>query len=144
MADRTRNDVLLNAGLVVGALVVGVLVWGGVTRVMGPRALDTDPERARIQVEVRNAAGVDGLAATTTDHLRRHGFDVVDIGNAERRERTTVVVRSGTALDARNVAQALGLGPDRVVTGGPTTDYALDVTVYVGTDFEALAPFASD
>ena len=144
MADRTPSDGLLNAGLVVGVVLVGALVWSGVTRLTGRGPIDADPELARIQVEVRNAAAVDGLAARTTAHLRRHGFDVVDIGNAEGRDRTEVVVRSGTALDARHVADALGLAADRVVTGGPTTDYALDVTVYVGADYRTLAPFGAD
>lgn len=138
------SDGLLNAALVAGGLVVLVLLYGFATRAFTtPRAApEARAEHARIQVEVRNAAGVDGLAARTTAHLRRHGFDVVDIGNAAARDTTTVLVRSGTALDARTVAEALGLPPTRVVTGGPTTDYALDVTVYVGADYPRLAPFS--
>ena len=140
MSGSRLSDGLLNAALVAGGLVVLVLLYGFATRAFTPR---TVPDReaadhSRIQVEVRNAAGVDGLAAQTTAHLRRRGFDVVDIGNATARDTTTVLVRSGTALDARHVAQALGLGPERVVTGGPTTDYALDVTVYLGADYRRL------
>ena len=147
MSGSRLSDGLLNAALLVGGLAVLVLLYGFVTRTFTPR---TVPERAaaedhsRIQVEVRNAAGVDGLAAGVTAHLRRRGFDVVDIGNAPARDTTTVVVRSGTALDARYVAQALGLGAERVDTGGPTTDYSLDVTVYVGADYRALASYDSD
>lgn len=144
MSGPRLSDGLLNAALVVGGVVVLVLLYGLATRAFTPR---TVPDRAaadhsRIQVEVRNAAGVDGLAAEVTAHLRRRGFDVVDIGNAATRDTTTVLVRSGTALDARYVAQALGLDADRVVTGGPSTDYSLDVTVYVGADYRALASYA--
>lgn len=140
------SDGLLNAALVVGGLLVLVLLYGIATRALAPRAAAPssrgETENALIQVEVLNAAGVDGLAARTTGHLRRRGFDVVDIGNAEARDTTTVLVRSGTALDALTVAGALGLPAGRVQTGGPTTDYALDVTVYVGADYPRLSPFS--
>lgn len=147
MSGSRLSDGLLNAALLVGGLVVLVLLYGFVTRTLTPR---TVPERvaasdhSRIQVEVRNGAGVDGLAATVTAHLRRRGFDVVEIGNAPARDTTTVLVRSGTALDARHVAQALGLNASRVVTGGPTTDYSLDVTVTVGADYRTLASYDPD
>ena len=142
MAESRLGGALLNGGLVVGGLLVAVLVYGLATRALTPRTTPTRAEGAsRVQVEVRNGAGVDGLAATATAYLRRRGFDVVEIGNAPARDTTTVLVRSGTALDARHVAQALGLGVDRVVTGGPTTDYSLDVTVTLGADYARLAPF---
>ena len=145
MSGSRLSDGLLNAALVVGGLVVLVLLYGFATRAFTPR---TVPDRAgadhsRIQVEVRNGAGVDGLAAQTTAYLRRRGFDVVELGNAAVRDSTTVLVRSGTALDARHVAQALGLGAERVVTGGPTTDYSLDVTIYLGADYRSLTSYES-
>ena len=143
MAEPRRSDALLNVALAVGALVVAALVYGLASRAFTPRTTPTrsDGRTSRIQVEVLNAAGVDGLAGRTTDYLRRRGFDVVEIGNAASRDTTTVLVRSGTALDARHVAQALGLGDRRVVTGGPTTDYSLDVTLFVGADYPSLSPF---
>lgn len=148
MAESRLTDGLLNVALVAGGLVVLVLLYGFASRTLVPR---TTPTRAgveesptansRIKVEVRNAAGVDGLAGRATEHLRRRGFDVVEIGNAAARDTSAVVVRSGTALDARHVAQALGLSAEHVVTGGPTNDYALDVTVYLAVDYPAVAPF---
>lgn len=143
MAEARRSDALLNVALAVGAVVVLALAYGLVSRVFTPRTTPTraGAEMSRVQVEVLNAAGVDGLAGRTTDYLRRRGFDVVEVGNGPRRDTTTVLVRSGTALDARHVAQALGLGDSRVVTGGPTTDYSLDVTLFVGADYPSLSPF---
>ena len=133
----------LNVALGVGLVLVAALVWGLATRVFTPRTTPTraDASMSRVQVEVLNAAGVDGLARRTREHLIRRGFDVVEIGNAAVRDTTTVLVRSGTALDARHVAQALGLGDERVVTGGPTTDYSLDATLFVGADYRSLSPF---
>ena len=143
MPESRLSSAALNVALGAGALLLAVLLWGLATRVFTPRTTPTraDESLSRIQVEVRNAAGVDGLARQTREYLIRRGFDVVEVGNAERRDTTTVLVRSGTALDARHVAQALGLGDTRVVTGGPTTDYTLDATLYVGADYRQLSPF---
>ena len=144
MAESRVANGLLNVALVAGGVLVLVLLYGFVSRAVVPR---TTPTRAatedlsRIKVEVRNAAATDGLAAAATAHLRRRGFDVVGVGNADRRATSTVVVHAGTVEDARHVAQALGLGADHVQTGGPVNDYALDVTVYLGTDYPPLAPF---
>lgn len=146
MVSSRWADGALNAALVVGAVVLLVLLYGVGTRVFTPRTTPTrsTATTSRIQVEVLNAAGVDGLAARATEHLRRRGFDVVAVGNSAPRDTSTVLVRSGTALDARHVAQALGLSDARVVTGGPTQDYRLDVTVTLGTDYRLLTPFDDD
>lgn len=151
MAEPRLTDALLNAALVVGGVVVLVLLYGFAARALTPRttptrsAVETDVlANSRIKVEVRNAAGVDGLAGRTTAYLRRRGFDVVEVGNAAPQDTSHVLVRSGTALDARHVAQALGLGPEAVRAGGSTADYALDVTVTLGADFPDAAPFDLD
>lgn len=144
MSSSRLADGVLNVALGVGVLLLLVLLYGLGTRTFTPRTTPTrsDASYSRVQVEVLNAAGVDGLAARATDHLRRRGFDVVTVGNAARRDTSTVLVRSGTALDARHVAQALGIDDDHVQTGGTTLDYRLDVTVYLGAhDYSGLAPF---
>ena len=139
MGSSKWADAALNVGLVVGGLVLLVLLYGLGIRAFTPRTTPTraDQTFARVQVEVLNAAGVDGLAAGATAQLRRRGFDVVSVGNAPGRDTSAVFVRSGTALDARHVAQALGLSDGAVVTGGPTLDYSLDVTVALGADYAA-------
>lgn len=144
MADSRLTNGLLNAALVAGGVLVLVLLYGFASRTFVPRTTPTREaaeDLSRIKVEVRNGSSVDGLASATTAHLRRRGFDVVGLGNADRQTTSTVLVRAGTASDARHVAQALGLDPDRVVTGGPANDYALDVTVTLGSDYPSIAPF---
>ena len=142
MSRQRLGDGLLNVALVGGGLLVLVLLYGFAARALTPRTTPTRAdEHGRIKVEVRNAAGADGIAADATAHLRRRGFDVVGVGNAERRATSRVLVRAGTAEDARRVAGALGLDPGAVETGGPTNDYALDVTLDLGADYGALAPF---
>ena len=127
-----------------------VLLYGLVTRTATPRTTPTrdvplvtgsDPGADPIQVEVRNAAGVDGLAREATSFLRRRGFDVIEVGDAPLREESTVVVRAGTEAYAERVAAALGVDAARIDADGPLADYDPDVAVYLGGDYAGLAPF---
>ena len=150
MARPRIVDVLLNAALVGVGLLVAVLLYGLLTRTFAPRTTPTrdaeitlgaEPGADPIQVEVRNAVGVDGLGREATAFLRRRGFDVVEVGNAPLREETAVEVRAGTDAYAQRVAAALGVPDDRVTTPGPLAEYDPDVAVYIGADYTRLAPF---
>jgi len=144
---RIKNG-LLNAGLLVVGLGVMVLLYGLVTRTLTP---SPDPQRSDettklvgsiIQVEVRNGAGVDQLAAQTTHYLRERGFDVVDVGNYSsfQQERSVVIDRVGDLEAARTVAEALGLPADRV-RQDIRRQYYLDASVIIGHDYKQLRPF---
>jgi hypothetical protein len=144
---RIKNG-LLNAGLLVVGLGVMVLLYGLVTRTLTP---SPDPQRSDettklvgsiIQVEVRNGAGVDQLAAQTTHYLRERGFDVVDVGNYSsfQQERSVVIDRVGDLEAARKVAEALGLPTDRV-RQDIRRQYYLDASVIIGHDYKQLRPF---
>ena len=145
--ERIKNG-LLNAGLLVVGLGVMVLLYGLVTRTLTP---SPDPQRSDettklvgsiIQVEVRNGAGVDQLAAQTTHYLRERGFDVVDVGNYSsfQQERSVVIDRVGDLEAARKVAEALGLPTDRV-RQDIRRQYYLDASVIIGHDYKQLRPF---
>ena len=94
------------------------------------------PGTKRITVEVRNAGGVDGMARTATDHLRRAGFDVVGVGNAARfdQEASVVIDRVGKPETAADVARALGIDS---VRSEPDPNLYVDVTVRLGSDWAA-------
>jgi hypothetical protein len=147
---RVKNG-LLNAGLAVVALSVMLLLYGLATRTLVPAP---SPERSSeatelvgsiIQVEVRNGAGVDRLAAETTHYLRERGFDVVDVGNytSFQQERSVVIDRVGDPEAARKVAEALGLPDDRVQQD-IRRQYYLDASVIIGHDYEQLRPFRDE
>lgn len=125
-----------------------VLLYGLATRTLVPAP---DPERSAgstelvgtiIQVEVRNGAGVDRLAAETMRFLRERGFDVVDVGNYKTfdREHSVVIDRVGDREAAKKVAEALGLPPTRV-RREIRRQYYLDASVIIGDDYEQLRPF---
>jgi len=148
--DRVQNG-LLNAALLAGGLAMMVLLYGVVTRTLVPPA---NPKRATdttklvgtiIQVEVRNGAGIDHLAAETTHYLRQRGFDVVDVGNYEtfQQDHSIVIDRVGDLKAARRVAEALGLPPDRV-RQDIQRQYYLDASVVIGHDYKQLRPFQGE
>lgn len=144
---RVRNGVL-NVVLCITGLGVLVLLYGLGTQVFDPQP---DPTRsstssqlvgAIIQVEVRNGAGVDDLAAETTRYLRNRGFDVVDVGNYKSfdQQRSVVIDRVGDLEAAKKVAEALGLSSDRV-RQEIRRQYYLDASVIIGRDYKELRPF---
>lgn len=140
---------LLNAALVAGGLAVVVLLYAVASRAF---VSSPSPERPAddstalvgsvIQVEVRNGAGVDGLAARTTQFLRDRGFDVVDVGNYSsfNQQQSVVIDRVGNKEAARKVAEALGLPASRV-RQEIRRQYYLDASVVLGRDYSELRPF---
>jgi hypothetical protein len=89
--------------------------------------------KGRVQVEVLNGTRRQGAARTATRMLRRHGLDVVFLGNADSlADSTRVIARRGNPDRARYVAAALGAGKVVVETD---TFRRVDVTVILGDDF---------
>jgi hypothetical protein len=133
----------------VGALTLGALLAALVATcsVLGQRGSTASapanaraPEGARIRVQVLNATTTRGMARRATMHLRDRGFDVVELGSAQQRLDTTVVLdRSGNIEWAERVARALGNA--RVESRADSSRY-LDVTVLLGRSWRAPAqPF---
>jgi hypothetical protein len=87
-----------------------------------------------VQVQVLNGSGAPEMAQQATLELRRHGFDVVAIGNADSQEYTStlVLLRRGRMAVARDVAAALGRGE---VLEQRDTSLLVDVTVVLGRDY---------
>jgi hypothetical protein len=130
-----------------GTLVVGLAVaaeYLDETRTDEPartleRSEPIEPPAAwdRVRVEVLNAGGVPGVAATARDLLRDRGFDVVHYGNAPSfgEESSTVLARTGSSESARAVAGVLGVGD---VHAEPDSSRFVDVTVLLGSEWEPV------
>lgn len=84
-----------------------------------------------LKVQVLNGNGVSGAASAMSSTLEAKGFEVVGVGDAERKDYavTTVIVPQGSTAGERILA-ALGYGTVQV--GDPTADY--DAVVIVGSD----------
>ncbi len=96
----------------------------------------------RIQVEVLNGCGENGLAEKITNYLRGHNVDVVSRGNYEHFNvpKTTVLDRVGKAERSARLAALLGLSNNDVqVERDPNLQ--LDATIVIGKDYQQLKPF---
>ncbi len=96
----------------------------------------------RIQVEVLNGCGENGLAEKITNYLRGHNVDVVSRGNYEHFNvpKTTVLDRVGKTERSDRLASLLGLSKNYVqVERDPNLQ--LDATIVIGKDYKQLKPF---
>lgn len=89
------------------------------------------------RVEVLNASGKHGAAATAGDKLRAAGFDVLRVGNAPAygQPQTTILYRSDSKPMAERAAQTLGCGVLEYDDNGPTPVGQAHLQVLVGKDF---------
>jgi LCP family protein required for cell wall assembly len=89
-----------------------------------------------IRVTVLNATDIAGLASRTADILEENGYDVMEVGNAERRSATTLILdHRGQARRAERVAALLGGG---AISPAPDGDNPADVTIVIGADFRSV------
>jgi hypothetical protein len=130
--------------LVVLLAALAVFAWstyrGIRQRAERPELPPLSPDEARkIRIEVLNGSDKEGAGMIVAQFLRNRGFDVVGIGNAEAQdfEKTIVVDRVDNHLGKANpVARSLGVAPEEVVPL-KNSDLLLEVSVYVGKDYEA-------
>lgn len=88
-----------------------------------------------IRVIVLNGTSINGLASRMAERLTEHGYDVLEVGNADRPTETTVVLdHRGHARRAERVASAVGGG---VISADPDGDNPADVTVILGSDMRS-------
>jgi LCP family protein required for cell wall assembly len=89
------------------------------------------------QIRVENGTLIEGLAAKTAERLKALGFNVKDYTSADRFDYTDsqIIVYTGKAQIAAQLAQTLGLSATSIVTATPTGD-GLDIRVILGSDYE--------
>jgi LCP family protein required for cell wall assembly len=88
-----------------------------------------DLEPQDVQVRVLNGAGVGGLAGRVADHLEGRGYEVVEVGNADARDRTVIQYPPGGRTAAQMVARDLPGGAELEETAEVTR-----VTLLLGRD----------
>ncbi|MGW4519580.1 LCP family protein [Amycolatopsis sp. NPDC004378] len=101
-----------------------------------PSAPQADPANKATTVDVRNASGKTGLAASVAKTLEGKGFTSGDTANATARKTTVIWVPKGAKDKGQAVADALGGSPtvqeDKSVAAG-------HVMVFLGSDYEGTA-----
>ncbi len=101
------------------------------------RSIIDGPASERAIIKVLNGSGEDGLAREMTAWLRKSGFDVVDLGNADREdyETTQVIDRSGRGDSAERVTTALRAAFDvGELRRDPMEEPDVDICIVVGRD----------
>jgi len=96
---------------------------------------------ATIRVQILNGCGVPGIARKAQDWLVRNGYDVRDVGNADRQDyvQCKVIDRGGNLTAARDLADVLKIDQARVVKLSGSPSPKIDVTVVLGRDYKKLA-----
>jgi LCP family protein required for cell wall assembly len=120
---------------------------------VGPYRAATPPPSAQdlaavkpsdLRVDVRNGSGVPGLGKKVADVLRRDGYVINSVGNADSFDYDTTQIRatSKTPLAGERVRSDIHLPaatvtpiPDSTATATATATAVADVTVVVGRDY---------
>lgn len=98
-----------------GTLLIGAGIFIGVLQLVVEQPSDsTGPvgnvTPAEVEVAVLNASDDEGLADNVSDDIEANGYTLGSTGDSERNfNRTTVMFREGQRVEARSVAQALGV-----------------------------------
>ena len=93
--------------------------------------------RSEIKVQVLNGTDIQGLARKVADYLRRKGFDVCEIGNADTIHTITVIIDRATPkkTNAKIVAYTLRQGK---LAFEPDPLGLISVTIVIGKDFKGI------
>ena len=111
----------------------------GLTPLDSPQ-MTSNSAYAYVQVEVLNGCGEAGISQQVMKYLRKQGFDVVNIDNAEHFKFPETIIldrRGGQEISesAKAVAQALGTPH---VIHQRNEDRLVDVTAIIGKDYQEL------
>ncbi len=95
--------------------------------------------KKKMQIEVLNGCGVDGVADRFTDYLRKKNFDVVYTGNYRsfNIDNSIVIDRTGDIINAEYLAEVIGIDNKQVIQQ-KNKNYFLDVTLIIGKDYKQL------
>jgi LCP family protein required for cell wall assembly len=112
----------------------------GVTGDPSKAAAPAAPEPKGITVDVHNASGKEGLAASVAKDLGTQGYTAGDTANATARKSTVVRVPTGQLAVGKTLVDALGTKATVEVDKTVTAGHAL---VFLGTDYTGRGTPAS-
>jgi LCP family protein required for cell wall assembly len=94
---------------------------------------------APLRVEVLNGTSQPGVAAATAELLKAQGWDVVSVGDADRKDyvQTIVINYAAPAASVQKISTDLSLEPSLATLDGLTAQSVVDVRVVVGSDLLA-------
>ncbi len=91
---------------------------------------------APLRVEVLNGTTQPGVAAATAELLKAQGWDVVSVGDADRKDyvQTIVINYAAPPASVQKISTDLSLEPSLATLDGLKTQSPVDVRVVVGSD----------
>lgn len=111
------------------------------------------PLKKRIQVEVLNGCGEQGIAKILGNRLIKKDYDIVNSGNYIENGKTKFDVKETKIIDqlktpenlikAKDLARFIGIKTTRVESFENPSPIA-DITIVIGQDFKALPVFKKD
>jgi LCP family protein required for cell wall assembly len=91
---------------------------------------------APLRVEVLNGTTQPGVAAATAELLKSQGWDVVSVGDADRKDymQTIVINYAAPAASVQKISTDLSLEPSLATLEGLNAQAVVDVRIVVGSD----------
>lgn len=111
------------------------------------------PIKKKIQVEVLNGCGEQGIAKILGDRLIKKEYDVVNSGNYIERGKTNFEVEQTKIIDQLKTPENLAKAKELAVFIGVETSFVesfenpypiADITIVIGKDFKTLPVFKRD
>ena len=98
-------------------------------------------EPSPIRIQVLNGGAKGGLAGRTGKWLEKNGYDVKDIGNADRSDYrySQIIDRSGNLTAARELASLLGIKEEQIKRLKLIPEPEFDLTLILGRDYRRLS-----
>ncbi len=96
---------------------------------------------SNVTIKVMNGTLTSGLATATGDYLKKQGFQVVDVGSADRADYATsrIIMNRPRSQTAQRLAEALRLPQTVIVQADrPNADY--DIEIILGNDYRPINP----
>jgi LCP family protein required for cell wall assembly len=89
-----------------------------------------------LRVEVLNGTTSQGVAAATAELLKAQGWDVVSIGDADRKDyvQTIIINYAAPAASVQKISTDLSLEPNLATLNGLNAQAAVDLRIVVGSD----------
>ncbi|NQT34255.1 LytR C-terminal domain-containing protein [bacterium] len=98
-------------------------------------------EPSPINIQVLNGGAKGGLAGRTGKWLEKNGYNVKDIGNADRSDYrySQIIDRSGNLTAARELASLLGIKEEQIKRLKLMPEPEFDLTLILGRDYRRLS-----
>jgi anionic cell wall polymer biosynthesis LytR-Cps2A-Psr (LCP) family protein len=96
---------------------------------------ETNKDYDNISLEILNGTDINGLGAKAKNFISSYGFDILSVGNSERKDyNNTVVIYYGPEQKAKKLADLIHC--QRIIIGENISDKKIDLTLILGKDFD--------